>query len=95
MSTILKSPTNLAGVGLVEGAKCFFACVCVCVEETGQVKNYLGECTLKVTRPDGECSKILVSNPEKLDKTSPAEYIRWWVPTLFYVPSHTDGKECQ
>ena len=38
--------------------------VCVCVEKTGQVKNCLGECNLKVTCPDGECSKILVSNPE-------------------------------
>ena len=28
----------------------------------GLVKNCLGECSLKVTRPDGECSKILVSN---------------------------------
>ena len=38
-------------------------CVCVCVEETGRVKNCLGECSLKVTHPDGECSKILVFNP--------------------------------
>ena len=37
--------------------------LCVCAEETGRVKNCLGECSLKVTRPDGECSKILVSNP--------------------------------
>ena len=36
---------------------------CVFAEETGQVKNCLGECSLKVSRPDGECSKILVSNP--------------------------------
>ena len=35
----------------------------MCVEETGRVKNYLGECSFKVTRPDGQCSKILVSNP--------------------------------
>ena len=28
-----------------------------------QVKNYLGECSLKVTRPNGERSEILVSNP--------------------------------
>ena len=28
------------------------------------MKNYLGECSLKVTRPNGEHSKILVSNPE-------------------------------
>ena len=41
------------------GAKCFF----VCAEETGQVKNCLGECSLKDTRPDGECSKIIISNP--------------------------------
>ena len=27
------------------------------------MKNCLGECSLKVTRPDDECSKILVSNP--------------------------------
>ena len=31
-------------------------------EGGGLVKNCLGECSLKVTRPDGECSKILVSN---------------------------------
>ena len=37
--------------------------LCVCVEETRQVKNCLGECSLKVTDPDGECSKMLVSNP--------------------------------
>ena len=40
--------------------------VCVCAEETGQVKNCLGECSLKVIRPDGEGSKILVSNPVDL-----------------------------
>ena len=27
------------------------------------MKNYLGKCSLKVTRPNGEHSKILVSNP--------------------------------
>ena len=27
------------------------------------MKNCLGECGLKVTRPNDECSKILVSNP--------------------------------
>ena len=32
-------------------------------EETGRVKTDLGKCNLKVTRPDGTCSKILVSNP--------------------------------
>ena len=42
------------------GERFFF---CGCIEETGRVKNCLGECSLKVTRPDGECSKILVSNP--------------------------------
>ena len=42
-----------------EGAKCYF--FFVCAEETGRVKNCLGECSLKVTCPD--CSKILVSNP--------------------------------
>ena len=31
---------------------------------TGQVKTDLGECNLKVTRPDSECSEILVSNPK-------------------------------
>ena len=36
---------------------------CVCVEETGRVKNYLDKCSLKVSRPNGECSEILVSNP--------------------------------
>ena len=41
-------------------AKCF--CMSVCAEETGQVKSCLGECSLKVTHPDVECSKILVSN---------------------------------
>ena len=46
------------GGGRVE---CFF--VCVCAEENRRVKNCLGECSLKVTRPDGGCSKILVSNP--------------------------------
>ena len=30
---------------------------------TGRVKTDLSECNLKVTRPDGECSEILVSNP--------------------------------
>ena len=34
-------------------------------EETGRVKNYLGECNLRVTRQVGECSEILVSNPAK------------------------------
>ena len=28
-----------------------------------RVKNYLGECSLKITCPNGECSEILVSNP--------------------------------
>ena len=37
---------------------------CFCVKETGRVKTYLGECSTKVTRPDGECSEILVFNPE-------------------------------
>ena len=36
---------------------------CVRAEETGRV-NCLGKCSLKVTRPDNECYKILVSNPE-------------------------------
>ena len=27
------------------------------------MKKCLGECSLRVTRPDGECSQILVSNP--------------------------------
>ena len=35
-------------------------CVCVCAEETGQVKNCLGEYSLKFSRPDDECYKILV-----------------------------------
>ena len=35
------------------------------MEETGLVKTDLGKRNFKVTRPDGECSKILVSNPEK------------------------------
>ena len=35
----------------------------LCVEETGLVKNKLGECSLKDTDPDGVCSKLLVSNP--------------------------------
>ncbi len=34
------------------------------MEETGWVKTDLGECNLKVTCPDGECSEILVSNPD-------------------------------
>ena len=34
-------------------------------EEAGRVKTDLGEYNLKATRPDGECSEILVSNPEK------------------------------
>ena len=38
----------------------------MCVQETGRVKNYLGKCSLKVTRPDGECSEILLSNPDSL-----------------------------
>ncbi len=33
------------------------------MEETRREKIYLGERNLKVTRPDGECSEILVSNP--------------------------------
>ena len=41
---------------------------CVCAEETGRVKNCLGEYSLKVTRPDGECFKILVSNPVIINK---------------------------
>lgn len=35
------------------------------MEETGLVKTDLGKHNLKVTRPDGKCSKILVSSPEK------------------------------
>ncbi len=35
------------------------------MEDPGRVKTDLGECNLKVTRPDGECSEILVSNPDK------------------------------
>ena len=31
---------------------------------TGRVKTDLGECNLKITWPDGECSEILVSIPE-------------------------------
>ena len=46
------------------GAKC--VCVCVCAK-TEQVKAFLGECSLKVTRPDDECSKILVSNPVRVN----------------------------
>ena len=38
-------------------------CVCVELGETWRVKNYLGECSLKITRPNGERSEILVSNP--------------------------------
>ena len=36
------------------------------VGETGRVKNCLGDCSLKDTcpAPDGEYSKILVSNPD-------------------------------
>ena len=30
----------------------------------GRVKNGPGECILRVTRPNGECSQNLVSNPE-------------------------------
>lgn len=36
------------------------------MEETGQVKTDFGECNFNVTRPDSECSKILVSNPVTL-----------------------------
>ena len=36
------------------------------VKETGRVKNYMGECSFKVTCPDGECSTILVSNPDQV-----------------------------
>ena len=32
------------------------------------MKNYLGECSLKVTRPNGERSKMLVSNPDYYPK---------------------------
>ena len=32
--------------------------------ETGRVKNYLGKCSSKVTRPNGERSEILASNPD-------------------------------
>ena len=39
---------------------------CACAEEIGQVKSFLGECSLKVTHPDGECSRILVSNAVSL-----------------------------
>ena len=35
-------------------------------QETGRVKNYLGECSSKVTRQNGERSEILVSNPAKM-----------------------------
>ena len=33
------------------------------------MKNYLGECSLKITRPNGEHSEILVSNPVVLSET--------------------------
>jgi len=36
------------------------------MEETGGVKTDLVEYNLNVTRPDSECSKILVSNPVTL-----------------------------
>ena len=41
--------------------------VCACAKQTGRVKNCLGECSLKVTYPHGECSEILVSNPVLLN----------------------------
>ena len=47
--------------------------VCVCAEETGRMKNCLGECSLKVTRPDGKCSKILVPNPVLFYKEFPVQ----------------------
>ena len=37
------------------------------------MKNCLGECSLKVTRPDGECSKISVSNPVACSSTKASE----------------------
>ncbi len=37
------------------------------MEDTGRVEIDLGECNLKVTRLDGECSEILVSNPGKIN----------------------------
>ena len=43
-------------------------CVCVELGETGRVKNYLRECSLKITRPNGERSAILVSNPELVNE---------------------------
>ena len=36
--------------------------LCLCGGDWASEK-LSGECNLKVTRPDGECSKILVSNP--------------------------------
>ena len=43
-------------------------CVCVELGETGRVKNYLRECSLKIPRPNGESSAILVSNPELVNE---------------------------
>ena len=45
------------------GGVLMFSVPCVELGETGQVKIYLGECSLKITRLNGECSAILVSNP--------------------------------
>ena len=53
-----------------------FLCVC-------GVKNCLGKYSLKVTRPVGECSKILVSNPVLL-------VVSCWVPCVG-LASHPGG----
>ena len=38
------------------------------------MKNYLGECSSKVTRQNGERSEILVSNPGVFRKTQGREH---------------------
>ena len=52
-------------------------------EETGRVKNYLGECNLRVTRQVGECSEMLVSNPVILSL-----YVCLSVDNLYYHSIH-------
>ena len=56
------------------------------------MKNCLGKYSLEVTLPDGECSKILVSNPEYAVCLSHEPSLMAWPPRVSYssVVEHLD-----
>ena len=61
----------------------FFFFVHVYMEETGQVKNCLGECSLKAIHLDGKCSKLLVSNPAQVTVVGTKRNQRKWQHCIF------------